>query len=348
MSSSGAIRELPAHVLHVRVDGPIQHDPPILVELVHQLIARIDPSGRCGERLQEAELDPRTTRPPVERDLESRSSTTRRSAVTLRRRGESAAQHGPDPRNDLARTERLADVIVGAELQAQQPVDLVDARRHDDDRNRRERAHLAADGQPVLAGKHQVEQHQRRVVLADFGDCRGAIVDAARREAVGAEVVGQQARELRLVLDDQDQRRVGLAHAMCRERKADSMRNPPSADALAPMSPPCISTMLRHSARPSPARRAPGSTRNSRSNSRGSRCAGTPGAGSSTPARRIRRRRKAQAHAPARIGVRKRVLEQVVEELRQPPRVSPTTRRGPGNGGRVDAPATFRSRSRNA
>jgi hypothetical protein len=127
---------------------------------------------------------------PSSFDLESRLVDDEPARVRVRRRRRSAgrrtcaAQYRPHPRDDLARTERLADVIVGAELESQQAIDFVHARRDHDDRNRAERSHFATDTDAVLTGQHQVEQHQRGFVLARLGDGGAAVVDAARREAV--------------------------------------------------------------------------------------------------------------------------------------------------------------------
>ena len=47
------------------------------------------------------------------------------------------AQDRPDARDQLARAERLGQVVVGAELEAEQLVELVVARGEHDDRDRR-------------------------------------------------------------------------------------------------------------------------------------------------------------------------------------------------------------------
>jgi hypothetical protein len=71
-----------------------------------------------------------------------------------------AAGDGADPRHQLAQPERLDDVVVGAELEQDHPVDLLAARRHHDDR------HVAACPQPLAhhvaleVGETEVEQHQ--------------------------------------------------------------------------------------------------------------------------------------------------------------------------------------------
>ena len=85
-----------------------------------------------------------TARPPAVTRRRARSSsrspTTIRSSDGGRRLG--APEHGPHAGDELLGAERLDDVVVGAELEARDPVDLVTARREDHDRDRG----VAADG----------------------------------------------------------------------------------------------------------------------------------------------------------------------------------------------------------
>ena len=55
------------------------------------------------------------------------------------------AQDGPHPRHQLAGRERLDQVVVGAELEAEDAVDLVVAGREEEDGHRAAGADLAAD-----------------------------------------------------------------------------------------------------------------------------------------------------------------------------------------------------------
>ena len=71
-----------------------------------------------------------------------------------------APQHRPDPRDHLAGAERLDDVVVGAELEPDDPVGLLAARREDDDRDARRRAQLAADVEPGAVREPDVEQDE--------------------------------------------------------------------------------------------------------------------------------------------------------------------------------------------
>ena len=70
------------------------------------------------------------------------------------------ARDGADARDQLAQAERLHDVVVGAELEPDDPVGLLAARGDDDDRHVRALAQPPADVEPVDVGQAQVQQHE--------------------------------------------------------------------------------------------------------------------------------------------------------------------------------------------
>ena len=73
-----------------------------------------------------------------------------------------AAQHALHPREQLAQVERLADVVVGADLEADHAVDHLAGRRDHDDGDVVALAQPAREREPVLARQAHVEQHQAR------------------------------------------------------------------------------------------------------------------------------------------------------------------------------------------
>ena len=115
----------------------------------------------------------------------SRSSTCRPKRIS--RRSPAAGrpcrlhppQHAPDPGQKLARVERLRDVVVGAELEPDHPVDDLAGRGQHDDRHIAAAAQLAREAETVLAGHAQVEDHQvdraSRQHLARGGDAPCAL-----------------------------------------------------------------------------------------------------------------------------------------------------------------------------
>ena len=75
-----------------------------------------------------------------------------------------AAGDRTDPGDELAEAEGLHQVVVGAELETEDPVDLVPSGGEHDDRHRRVTADLAADLVAVDVGESEVEEHELDVV----------------------------------------------------------------------------------------------------------------------------------------------------------------------------------------
>ena len=92
----------------------------------------------------------------VRRSIVSGPTVSRRELVGSRLR---PARHRADAGEQLAEAERLHDVVVGAELEPDDAVDLVAARRDDDDRHVRRGAEPAAHLEAVDVRQPEVEQH---------------------------------------------------------------------------------------------------------------------------------------------------------------------------------------------
>ena len=106
--------------------------------------------------------------------------------------------------DELARVERLGQVVVGADLEADDLVDVLVAGGQHQDRNVGALADPAADLDPVDVGEHQVEDDQgRRRGL----ELRQRLVPVRRgpHQIPGVlEVERDEGRDRALVLDDQD------------------------------------------------------------------------------------------------------------------------------------------------
>jgi hypothetical protein len=142
--------------------------------------------------------------PAVAGDIGSQDGgdAARGGSITL---GPATAQHALDPRQQLARLERLGDVVVGAGLQPDDAVDRIGGRGHHDDAGAA--AFLAQpprQGEAVLARQVDVEQHQRRRLALDETVQCGAAIDRADPEILFGEVIGEQLPLRRLVLDHDD------------------------------------------------------------------------------------------------------------------------------------------------
>ena len=75
-----------------------------------------------------------------------------------------AAEHRLDPGGDLAWAERLGDVVIRADAQPDEFVDLLRPCGDQDDVDVAEGAQLAEHLEPVDPGHHHVQQHQVRLV----------------------------------------------------------------------------------------------------------------------------------------------------------------------------------------
>ena len=110
-----------------------------------------------------------TTVPPTSARIRGRSRTTSPARIVSAGLGRpiGAAQDRADPCDELARAERLGQVVVGAELEPEELVQLVVARRQHHDRDRRVAPQLAGDVEAVEAGQAEVEDDQVGPALSD-------------------------------------------------------------------------------------------------------------------------------------------------------------------------------------
>src|SRR5690606_6667362 len=124
--------ELRPEAAHVAVDRPVGDDRRLAVGAVHELVPRVDLARAAEQRLQDAELGRRErhlalvpeaavlvevdAEPPVP-ELAAR--------LGGRRSRRTSPEERAHARDQLARAERLADVVVAAELEADDAVDLL-------------------------------------------------------------------------------------------------------------------------------------------------------------------------------------------------------------------------------
>ncbi len=87
------------------------------------------------------------------------------------------AQDGFDPCEQLARVEGLAKVVVGAELEAEDAVDIFVACGQHQDWYAAGLPHLLQDFEAVDAGQHDIENDQVVAALLRFFESMAAIVD---------------------------------------------------------------------------------------------------------------------------------------------------------------------------
>jgi hypothetical protein len=142
-------------------------------------------------------------------EMPVRELVSDRFRVRLLRLLARAPQHGANAPEQLAGTEGLGQIVVRADLEADDAIDLIAERRQHDDRQVGRRAQLAADFKTALARQHEIE-HDEIVALAREGAARLLpIGDGGRGEAVLLEEVTQQRANFAIVVDDENVRRSG-------------------------------------------------------------------------------------------------------------------------------------------
>ena len=98
--------------------------------------------------------------------------------------------------------ERLGDVVVGAQLEAEHAVDLAVAGGEEQHRHVLVGADAAAHLEAVDVGQADVEHHQHRPVLLDQLEAALAGAGLQHAEAGVAQVHVEQVGDVRVVLDD--------------------------------------------------------------------------------------------------------------------------------------------------
>ena len=163
------------------------------------------PSHGCEKReLRRRQID-RVAVPghPHPRNIEHEVARTKRFEIA---RGRMAAQHGADARHQLARAERLGDVVIGAQLEADELVGFVVARGEHDDREVTRSADGPRDVEPVEPGQSKIEDDEVRSLRAHAHERLLAGGSARDPEAGVFEEVVDEPNDLRLVVHDQDLR----------------------------------------------------------------------------------------------------------------------------------------------
>ena len=114
------------------------------------------------------------------------------------------SEEGADPGAQLAQAERLGHVVVGAELEPDDLVELGILGRQHDDRHARLGPDDAADLDPRQLGEHQVEQDEVRALGTELDQRLAAVGGRHDPESVGLERVDERLAKGRLVVDDED------------------------------------------------------------------------------------------------------------------------------------------------
>src|SRR5262245_45161220 len=127
-----------------------------------------------------------------------------------RRRAGPALQDIADAQDELARLERLDEVIIGAVLEAVDPILGLSHRRQQQDRHAHPRilAQRAGQREAALARHHDIEHNEIEGKARELGARLGRVRGAGHAEAAVREVAAQQLAQPQIVIDNEE---VGLA-----------------------------------------------------------------------------------------------------------------------------------------
>src|SRR5882724_7592447 len=206
--------ELPAQPADVGVDGAAVDVLGVAPDVGQELAAGLHPAGALHEQAQEAELgrgerdllaaDAQLVAGDVELDAPHREVglAVRRGGLRLL-----PPQDRLHPQDHLARAERLADVVVGPQLQADDAVDLLAAGgQHDDGHPGGRAVPLQQTGelQAVHPRQHEVEQDEVRRLAADRLQAAVPPAGGLDGETLLLQVVLQDLGDVGLIFDEQD------------------------------------------------------------------------------------------------------------------------------------------------
>ena len=194
----------------MHVDAAVEGVQRVALEGVHDLVARQHAARGARQHYQQVELVRREVArlagQPRLAGGQINDQTTKLELVLGRGLGRRAAQQSLEPGQQLARLERLGQVVVGADLQADDAVHGFAARREHQQRQAARAgfgAQLAREVQPVAVGQHQVQQ--QRVVAAVAQQVAPGLERACtvHLEAVAAQVVAHHGGQAGVIVDQQ-------------------------------------------------------------------------------------------------------------------------------------------------
>ena len=217
------VAEAGAHGGDVDVDGARLTGEVGSPDVLQERVARVHDARVAGQRGEKVELARAKIETPLP-DVRLAPARVDAQVADLDRAGAAGRRVGPakdgaDAGDQLARVERLGDVVVGAQLEPDDRVDVLGARGQHDDRRLAATADLAAHLPAVQLGEHQVEDDERWVVPLVEDERLATFARGQHLEALLLEVEADEIDDVALVVDDQDRLHRGRGYAAARARR---------------------------------------------------------------------------------------------------------------------------------
>ncbi len=211
-----------AQARNLHVDRAVERTEFAAACELHQLVAgkrrarvlheHLEQREFAGSERQRFAVFRQAARAEIERELAEVHDLLLARRRTGRLGGGGPAQHGLYARDKLARIEWLRQIVVGADFEADDAVDVVAfGRQHDDRHFVAEPAQAPADRQAVFAGHHEIEHHQVEALAREPAVHVVAIGDRAHAVALLGEIAVQQFPQAGVVIDDDDAG-LGIGH----------------------------------------------------------------------------------------------------------------------------------------
>ncbi len=170
--------------------------------------AREDAAGLPCQREQQLELRRREVDAPVgdgdPHPADVELHVRRAHHLGMRQVAVDPAQNGPDTGDELARTERFRDVVVGPQLEADDAIGLLATCGEHDDRHGRLAAQRPRHVEAVDPRQPQVEHDEVRPASPGFGEGGRAVGRRDDGEARVLEVVAGDVDDPGFVVNDKD------------------------------------------------------------------------------------------------------------------------------------------------